>query len=48
MEVLLTAVVTMSLSYVLDNIASFFLRGGFLFHVIAVPAVGEHEEAWGS
>jgi hypothetical protein len=41
MEVLLTAVVMMSLSYVFDNIASFFLRGGFLFHVIAVPAVEE-------
>ncbi|WP_262030629.1 hypothetical protein [Microvirga sp. Mcv34] len=42
MEALLTAVVMMSLSYVFDNIASFFLRGGgFLFHVIAVPAIEE-------
>jgi hypothetical protein len=41
MKVLLTAIVMMSLSYVFDNIASFLLSGGFLFHVIAVPAIEE-------
>jgi hypothetical protein len=41
MKVLLTAIVMMSLSYVFDNIASFLISGGFLFHVIAVPAIEE-------
>lgn len=41
MPVLLTAIVMVALSYVFDNIASFFLRGGFLLFVIAGPAIEE-------
>jgi hypothetical protein len=41
MKALLTAIVMILLSYVFDNIASFLLRGGFPFHVIAVPSVEE-------